>query len=287
MNETRNSQPLRLFIASVHTSRDDGERWYQLQRRFVHEKTRCDFHYGIVLNGASPEDFDSRDILWANEENIGHAPALAQIVEHFRTTDHDAYLILDSDCFPVAEHWEQVLMKQLRAFDKHFAAPIRTENLDVFPHPCAFFMLREGLNDPRLTFDKGETWNLIGDRISDVGGRLEGTYDACLPLLRTNVVNLHPMAAAIYHHLFYHHHAGSRNFNCRVIDRYFLYDHWYQRDGQTEHVRSIEERLFQDPDRFLDQLMGREKGPLAPCFTSDYAERVSPWWRRFLPSGRA
>lgn len=250
----------KVLIASVYGPSDRSEDWYKLQKKFIKMNTTCDFEYKIVLNGIQPTRFHPEDILLENGENIGHAPALQQILEHFKTAHYDAYLILDSDCFPIYRGWHALLLDQMTEHDKQMAAPVRTENLDTFPHPCAFFMTREGLYDPRLDFANAQTGNLLGEPFPpDVGARMNGMTDTVLPLLRTNVVNVHPMAAGIYHHLFYHHHAGSRNFNCRVIDRYKYYDHWYDRMEQTAHVHSLEKKLFRNPERFIKKLTGKSE----------------------------
>lgn len=85
--------------------------------------------------------------------------------------------------------------------------------------------------------------------MQDLGDRL-------LPLLRTNVLNVHPVAAAIYHHLFYHHGAGSRHFAFRVLNRFAYYDHWYDVGNEQARKEELLDDLFHDPDRFIAPLMG-------------------------------
>jgi hypothetical protein len=88
--------------------------------------------------------------------------------------------------------------------------------------------------------------------MDDLGGTL-------LPLLRTNVVNVHPVAAAIYHHLFYHHGAGSREFAFRILKAYQYYEHWYDSGAQRSHGEELLAALLRDPDGFVDMLMGHEQ----------------------------
>ena len=263
----------KLCIVSVHAPSEYGEKWYELQREFVFKNTTCDFEYKIILNGVNANDFRDEDIKIVNDENIGHAPALAQAIEYFRASGHDACLILDSDCFPIKRGWHEILIPQMKAWGKPMAAVIRTENLDLYPHPCAFLILTEGLSEDRFEFQKGEAVNLLGEIFEDVGSRMTGAYDKVFPLIRTNVINVHPMAAGIYHHLFYHQHAASRDFNCRVIDRYHLHDHWYQRDNQLEHATLLQQRLFDDPERFINYLCG-------------YAEPTASRYIKGLPARR-
>src|SRR2546425_2026497 len=54
---------------------------------------------------------------------------------------HDALPICD--CFPVRKGWHDVLANQMHRFNKDFAAPVRAENLDLFPHPSAVFRSEE------------------------------------------------------------------------------------------------------------------------------------------------
>lgn len=51
----------------------------------------------------------------------------------------------------------------MNTYKKMLAAPYRTENLDLFPHPCATFLKGTFISDSRLCFDTGhETKNLLG-----------------------------------------------------------------------------------------------------------------------------
>ena len=72
-----------------------------------------------------------------------------------------------------------------------------------------------------------------------------------LPLMRTNCVNKHPVAAAVYHHLFYHHGAGSRNFEFRVMDKYGYCDHWWNKNGDEKLAEQLRTDLFENPEKFM------------------------------------
>jgi hypothetical protein len=249
-----------LLIASVFAPSSNNADWYRLQSAFVRETTDVAYDYQVLLNGADPKDFGGARIMRANRDNLGHSAALDQVLDHFRSHKYDAYLVLDSDCFPVRRGWYGVLTKQMQGFGKSGAAVVRTENLDVFPHPSAFFMLPEVLGDPRLDFRvSNRTRTLLGEEVSDVGGNMQ-SWDSLLPLLRTNLVNLHPVAAAVYHHLFYHHGGGSRAFTFRVLKRFRYYDHWYDTDRQDAHGEALYHALMKDPVRFIGRLMGEQQG---------------------------
>lgn len=245
-----------LLIASVFAPSSHNRDWFRLQKAFIEETTEVSFDYRLFLNGVDAADFDTAEIIHHNTDNLGHSVALKQVLNFFREHRYSAYLILDSDCFPVKRGWHRILIEQMRACDKSAAAIVRTENLDIFPHPSAFFLLEEAINDPQLDFGVSlKTRTLLGEEVSDVGGTMQG-WNRILPLLRTNMVNLHPVAAGIYHHLFYHHGGGSRDFNFRVLKRFRYHDHWYDMDRQEAHGAALYRALMSDPYGFIKYLMG-------------------------------
>jgi len=249
----------KLLIASIYAPSELNAAWYKLQKKYIKKTTAINNDYKVVLNGISSEIFHSEDVLWVNEENLGHAPALKQLLEYFKNEDYESYLILDSDCFPIRRGWHDILTAQMCDHGKQIAAPVRAENLDLFPHPSAFFLMQQAVNNPRLDFTKCNSTNMLGKTFQEVGGKMGDTRNLLLPLLRTNVVNVHPVAAAIYHHLFYHHGGGSRDFNFRILKRFAYYDHWYDRSQQDKHGELLLKSLFRNPDRFIGRLTGRKE----------------------------
>jgi hypothetical protein len=230
----------KLLIVSIYAPSDFNRQWYSLQKRFLEKTTKIPFEFKVVLNGCDASEFEGADILYANDDNIGHSQALKQVLYKFRSVPCDAYLVLDSDCFPVWDGWHDVLFEQMQKFNKIIAAPVRVENLDLFPHPSAFFILGHGIQHPKINFDVTQITNLLGGAVADVGGAMQNTIgQLLLPMLRTNVVNLHPVAAAIYHHLFYHHGSGSRDFDFRILKRYDYYGHWHSSDDKEEQGRRL------------------------------------------------
>jgi hypothetical protein len=249
--------PDSILIAAIYAPSPLNARWYELQKRFIETMTTEPYEFRVYLNGVERAGFDDADILEVSPINEGHAGALNRVFGHFAKREHPAYLVLDSDCFPVSKGWHDILRNQMRRFGKSFAAPVRTENLDLFPHPSAMFILpqavRSGILNPALAPVK----NLLGMEVDDVGGAMREHLDDLLPLMRTNMVNVHPVAAAIYHHLFYHHGAGSRHFAFRVLKKFGYYDHWYDERMEPQRQRRINDSLLRDPKGFIDSLMGR------------------------------
>ena len=246
----------KLLIVSIFAPSDFNRQWYSLQKRFISKNTKIPYEFKVVLNGCDRGAFEETDILYANNDNIGHSHALKQVLDYFRSVSCDAYLILDSDCFPVWDGWHEVLFEQMRKFNKIIAAPVRVENLDLFPHPSAFFILAHGIHHPKINFDVMQITNLLGGAVADVGGGMQNTIGQLLmPMLRTNVVNVHPIAAAVYHHLFYHHGAGSRDFDFRILKRYDYYGHWHSSGDKEAQGSQLINSLLSDPEDFIDRLM--------------------------------
>ena len=244
-----------MIIASIYAPSELNAQWYKLQKRFIEKTTKIEYDYKIILNGANSGDFSANDILLDNRENKGHSYALSQLLNYFRSHPYGCYLILDSDCFPVWNGWHDVLIEQMEKFNKIIAAPVRTENLDVFPHPSAFFILGKGIDHPKLNFDPNETINLLGDKVVEVAGAMQSMTAQLLPMVRSNVRNLHPVAAAVYHHLFYHHGAGSRDFNFRILKRYDYYWHWMGENEPDKQCNQLLDALMSNPDKFIHSLM--------------------------------
>jgi hypothetical protein len=159
--------------------------------------------------------------------------------------------------------WYGILTGAMRRFEKLFAAPVRAEHLDLFAHPCAVLVLDALIGDPRLEFREDVMYrNLLGIEVADTGLESREMNDLLFPLMRTNVVNVHPIAAAIYHHLFYHHGAGSRRFVFRVMDRYAYHRHWWPLEGSSAVRDQPFEDLVRQPEEFIARLMGgTRKGP--------------------------
>lgn len=249
----------RLLVASIYAPSPHNVHWRVLQERFLQETAAglaLDFRY--YLNGVDTTDLGGGDIrtLGHSETNAGHPAALRAVLSELRRHEYDYYLILDSDCFPVRPGWLSILVEQMARFGKRFAAPIRTENLDLFPHPCAFLITGAAIHDPRLNFDSGHSHpNLLHQPVADVGNAMLPLLPEILPLMRTNVRNRHPVAAAIYHHLFYHHGSGSRRFGCRLTNVYAYSAHWWDRSLDADLAATLMNELVADPTQYLAALM--------------------------------
>lgn len=246
----------KLLIMSVYAPSEYNGYWYTLQKHFLKRHTLTPYDFKVIVNNVDLGLFDKDDVVQINDCNIGHPAGIDQILSYMRAQkDYDNYLLLDSDCFPTRVGWNKILNTQMKRFNKSIAAPIRYENLDLFPHPCVVYMTREGVMNPQVDFNYAKVKNLLGDYIEEVGGLMPDVSDQVLPMLRTNRINLHPIASGIYHHLFYHHGAGSRGFDFRLLKKYEYCNHWIDSSDQSNYGDQLMTALISDPDGFIDKLM--------------------------------
>lgn len=245
-----------LLIASVYAPSASNDQWLRLQHAWLARTLEgVDYRFGIVLNGVPDLELPAGiEVIERLSDNAGHAAGLASAAQWMRSGSASHCLFLDSDAFPVTHGWLPHLLGQMARFSKRVAAPVRFENLDRFPHPCAMLVERSVLDESWFSLRDGiEAPNLLGDTVRDVAASMVDRYAEVLPLLRSNVVNLHPVAAAIYHDCFYHHGAGSREFRFRVTDRYRYLESWPTPWLAPE---SLSARLFDDSDAFIQLLRG-------------------------------
>ena len=241
---------------TVYAPSDYNHHWYQLQKKFIERNTTVPYDFKIITNNVDAKMFESDEVVITNSENIGHPEGLRQAIQFMKQSKgYSGYLLLDSDCFPVRVGWQDILDRQMAIQTKSIVAPIRFENLDLFPHPCVVYLNQPGLENPDLNFDYKKVKNLLGDEINEVGGGMVNLMSEVMPLLRTNRINLHPVAAGIYHHLFYHHGAGSRGFQFRVLKEYNYYEHWFDESIDHTFGDKLMEALVSDPNYFIDKLM--------------------------------
>jgi len=79
----------------------------------------------------------------------------------------------------------------LSRMGKGYAAPLRVENLDTFPHSVVF------TKDPDyILFGFATGLNLLGSEINDIACLAD--KKAWVPLLRTNSVSRHPTIGSVY-----------------------------------------------------------------------------------------
>ncbi len=244
----------RLLVASVYAESDRNAVWLSLQRRFL-ARTTADYDHAVFLNRSDPGLFRGCILIGrdagGDEGSEEHASALRHVLAYCRAHRYDGYLILDSDCFPVRP-WRERLVELMGRFP--VAAVVRAENFDLFPHPSAFFVRGDAIHEPYLDFSVAPHRNLLGEAVRDTGCGIP--LDRCLPLLRSNVWNPHPIFAGVYGHLFYHHGAGSRRAETRgLLSGY--YDHILPPAARPGVEEALFRKLVRSPEAFIGRLLGR------------------------------
>ncbi len=236
--------------------RDAARDWYEIQRHFL-DKYTPEYDYGVFLHGVKDEAFfKGSKIIGRMDGNLIYAlpEMFHQIYLYFKKHEYKNYLLIDSDCFPVKENWYHNLIKVMNT--KWYAAPVRTDNLDVCPHPCALFVKGEYIKERIFTFRRAlePVYNLVGEEVIDIGTgfkmRMEGKQ-ICFPLVRSNFINIHPIVGAIYGDTFYHHGAGSR------IPYFRSTGYWKKiRPEHSKAGKMCYHWLKTDPEKYIDKMRG-------------------------------
>jgi hypothetical protein len=175
----------------------------------------------------------------------------------FRERKYKNYLLLDSDCFPVKGGWLAHLDKITEGYG--YAAPIRTENLDLFPHPSALFIKGECIHNEWWDFKRlkeNEIKSIGGGKTKDIGTGFvqeDNGKKIYFPLIRTNFVNFHPILGAIYGDTFYHHGGGSR------MPFFRSENYWKKVAGSHYELgQNAYKYLSKNPNKFVQMLRGTE-----------------------------
>ena len=242
------------LILSVHVPHANSSHWRRLQAKFVAE-TVGDYEYGVIVNGDNPTLY--KNVILAIPEKTSHLRAITLALNIFAQHRHrfSHFLLLDSDCWPVRPDWQPIL-NRLMGDQYHYAAPMRIENFDNFPHPSAFYMKAGFLE--QADFDFNRAANALGTKVSDVGAAMPqiiSGQQVWYPLLKTNYVSPHPVYASIYGDLFYHHCAGSRGIGFRGAGCRF-YDHIISRKAHRLIYEEATTELLKTPRLYIDRLRG-------------------------------
>ncbi len=233
-----------LLVCSIFAGAEDDELWLTLQHDYL-MRTSTDFDHAVYLSHRGDPALFKRSVI-VGRSAVGdteeHLDGLKALGAFCHERHYDEYLVLDSDAFPIAVDWRATIGRQLARFNKTYAAPVRSENLDTFPHPCVVYT-----RDPSaLLFGRITTLNLLGDAVTDVACLAK----ECFPMLRTNRYNIHPVLGSIYLNLFYHHGCGSRTFAMRSMQNGYYRDLLVESETPTELLL----RLHDDPRRFIDSM---------------------------------
>lgn len=256
-------RPRKILVGSVFI--DDTkiqQDWFDLQLKYLKETTE-EFEHVVCMIGAKSTDyFDKRTNVQIPKRarRNTHMAGLNTLIEYFKTRrdEFDAFLIIDSDAFPIKRGWANKLLTRMVKIDKEIAVPIRYENLETRAHASVLYVLPRALSF--LYFEVA----VVGHDL--LGG---GEADVCMPeyegrrrhmvfpLLRSNQHNIDLVYSAIYYDMFYHHGCGSRKTSSPYRRKLYWSD---AIDNDTENLRV---ELFKNPTEFIDKLAGWSLGSYA------------------------
>lgn len=252
---------MKLLVGSVFCNSPRNVVWNKLQMEFLRETTADFDRFVIITQDTDYNIFESRilkvlpkgyykklNVHGQQGEFTAHLEGCNEFLRHYYDhPEYDHLLILDSDCWPVRKGWQELLIKKME--HSQYAAPIRVENFDMYPHPSAFF-LRDRNCGVSFTPDK---WikNMIGQRFIDSGTSIDMQW--CYPLMRSNAYNPHPIFAGVYNDMFYHHSCGSRQAITRAITKGY-FDHHINDHQSTEE--DLYEQLKNNARGFIEKLRG-------------------------------
>jgi hypothetical protein len=267
----------KLLVGSVYIPDDRNEFWLRLQLHYL-KRFVGDFDHVVFSNRAVTSVFRESTVIGSIPAELGfqwgeYGRAMDSLMTYFAASDnYEYYLVLDPDAFPFKPQWVDELAELMRArpefeiVDRRFAAPVRCENLDTFPHGCAFFAERDWLktNVGRLGWADVPTTNLLGVACKDAT-LVDQTIafdpngkQIWLPLLRTNSVNFHPIIGAVYGDIFYHHGAGSRPPRFRAVS-HGAYDNFADQSVTDRRGAEMFDALQRDPSAYLKTLTSEQK----------------------------
>lgn len=243
---------MNILIASVYNY--ESLKWIEIQSDFIEKNTASKFDHIIFYNKTLGSVFKDdllktkKNIVFDHSEKLSgqeqHVFGIKKILQLFNSSDSYSHcLIIDSDAFPIRKRWDIHIEASMKSNSCLAACPIRFENLDTFFHPCVIFFDRNANIDVSLNL----TSNLLQNQFEEV---TVNPNCKTFPLLKTNFLNFHPIAASIYFDMFYHHGFGSRNFFCRSIhlNRYHSYNYFLDK---------ITNELMSNPSLFINKLRGK------------------------------
>ena len=214
-----------LLVGSIF--RDGGPdqaEWLELQLKFLRATTPSFDHVSYV-NSPKHDLLEEFDTTFVNDSVIDtgdaltvtsqqHINGLNGLLAYFKGHRHNYthFLFLDNDAFPIRKEWLRSLVFKMDAHDRKIAVAVRPENLEYRWHASILFASQGSLDSLHFGLDFLPSSDFMGHDELDVGiGAFQGQLRSMVwPLIRTNKVNIHPVAYGIYYDMFYHHTFGGR-----------------------------------------------------------------------------
>jgi len=204
-----------------------------------------------------------------------HLEGLRHITSHFakQGPEYTHFLYLDCDAFPIKQDWLPELSSHMeeqpmfnggmysrmvgRSYD--IAALVRAENLETRLHASVLLVRRKAFHKVSFKVDTVGI-DLRGDAETDIH---LPAYEAeeremAYALMRSNKMNIHPLACGVYYNMFYHHACGSRKKTCQTVR-----GNWLSRAGKPYwepfgklNTEGFTTQLIANPSAFIAGLAG-------------------------------
>lgn len=288
----------KLLVASIYTPISYNNNWLDTQLKFFNLTTK-DYDFGVFCNSIDPKFFENDAIVlgyqgpkelgehWSNQEYMPEDEELDKsyrkyhydmrvayfkIMDYFRehADEYENFLMCDCDIFPVHPQWQQILDHRLETTNRWYSSLLRGENFETYPWLGMFYIKGEHIHEDIPDWFPREYENSFGEVYREFGAGRNKTHhngeSIWYPLIRSNVVNLHPVRFGIYNHLFYHHLKGSWNKDdihlkpeLTKFAKFELrgyYDHYIPRESHPKIAQHCHARLMQEPEKFICSLMG-------------------------------
>jgi len=211
-----------IHVITVHWM---DPKWIGPQLDYLTRNIEVPFRTWASLEGIADPAVRARFDVVEDFEGM-HAPKLNALADMaLEVADpEDLMMFIDGDAFPI----RPIGAWMAEMLDRYPLAAVRRdeEREERQPHPCFCVTTAGFWNQINGDWRPGGTWKSpTGVEVTDVGGTLYNQLQDAgvewLPLLRTNVNNLHPVWFAVYAEHIYHHGAGFR----RRVSRADVADH--------------------------------------------------------------
>jgi len=253
--------------------------WLLLQLAFIRATTPEEFDHVTVMSHI-PEStyFQEKTIVLHPLQKFtelggsrAHQQSLNILADYFerQRSNYRYFLLLDCDAFPIRKGWLQILLKKME--HREIAAIVRAENLELRLHAAVMLVKPEAL--PHLNFLGKEAGLMLDGNIEkDLNvPYYEERRHLALSLVRSNKVDVHPVACGIYFDMFYHHSNGS---GCKYIEKSQGY--WNHVVPPVEDLYYFTDRLMRDPNGFVHELAGWNPGEYASLSTPCLWPKADP-----------
>jgi len=213
-----------IYYITIHHNTD---KFINLQASYIKKytpstvsdyKVYCGFS-GISKCTGSEENFIKHSFVNLTNVNRQHWFRMNYLFDKIKEEetfdDEDLLVFMDGDAFPI-DYWESKIRKSLETHKavaverREDIEPLLDEKWKPYPHPLFF------ATKAKFWLENNLKWGLNESIGAQTAGNLlkkwfqEHDYSYA-PLLRSNVMNIHPLFFGVYGDIVYHHGSSSGN----------------------------------------------------------------------------